>query len=275
MSIPYAEVIGDPIIQSKSPVIHGLWLRKLGLTGDYRHAHVRAQDLADYIAQRRKDPDWRGCNVTMPHKQAIMPLLDRLDPLAGQVGAVNTVVPVDGQLVGFNTDVDGVAEPLRKLAIADGAHAYVIGAGGAARAGVVGVAKAGRFVVDVFNRTPEKADPLAVMAGAPGGKARLLADLLPLSGGHYIILNATSMGMGGQNPVPIDLAAFPADTIVFDMVYAPLETPLLAQARAQGLRTIDGLSMLIGQGATAFERFFGAPPPREDDDAELRALLTA
>jgi len=169
MSIPYAEVIGDPIIQSKSPVIHGLWLRKLGLTGDYRHAHVRAQDLADYIAQRRKDPDWRGCNVTMPHKQAIMPLLDRLDPLAGQVGAVNTVVPVDGQLVGFNTDVDGVAEPLRKLAIADGAHAYVIGAGGAARAGVVGVAKAGRFVVDVFNRTPEKADPLAVMAGAPNG----------------------------------------------------------------------------------------------------------
>jgi shikimate dehydrogenase len=103
----YAEVIGDPIAQSKSPAIHGHWLAALGIDADYGRAHVLAADLADYLARRRADPAWRGCNVTMPHKQAIIPLLDALDPLAQSVGAVNTVVPEAGRLVGYNTDAPG------------------------------------------------------------------------------------------------------------------------------------------------------------------------
>lgn len=106
-AIPYAEVIGDPIVQSKSPAIHGYWIRQLGLDADYRAAHVTAEGLADYLISRRADPAWRGCNVTMPHKQAVIPLLDRLDPLAARIGAVNTIVAEQGQLVGYNTDAAG------------------------------------------------------------------------------------------------------------------------------------------------------------------------
>ena len=132
----YAEVIGDPIRQSKSPAIHGFWLERLGLAASYRATHVAPADLAAFVAARRNDPHWRGCNVTMPHKQAVIPLLDRLDPLAGQVGAVNTIVPEDGELVGYNTDVPGFLEPLR-TALAQ-PHLFrmarVLGTGGAARA---------------------------------------------------------------------------------------------------------------------------------------------
>jgi shikimate dehydrogenase len=264
MTLPYAEVIGDPIIQSKSPIIHKHWLQALGMDGDYRHAHVTAEGLEAFLATRRSDENWRGCNVTMPHKQTIMPLLDALDPLAQQVGAVNTVVRgADGRLTGYNTDVDGVAEPLSALVSRQDAHAYIIGAGGAARAAIFGVSRGGAATTSIFNRTAHKADELAILAKAPSGKGHPLTGLIPTHDHSHIIVNATSMGMGGQNPVPIDLSRFYPDTIVFDMVYAPLETPLLAQARAQGLRTIDGLAMLIGQGAVAFEKFFGAPPPRQ------------
>ena len=136
MSSPYAEVIGDPIAQSKSPATHGFWLAELGIDADYRACHVIASGLADYLASRRRDPAWRGCNVTMPHKQAAMPLLDRIDPLAARVGAVNTIVPEDGGLAGYNTDVPGFLEPLEPLLA--NTHLFrmarVLGTGGAARA---------------------------------------------------------------------------------------------------------------------------------------------
>ena len=285
----YAEVIGDPIAQSKSPLIHRHWLAGLGLAGDYRHAHVTAAALPAYLATRRADPDWRGCNVTMPHKEAVIPLLDALDPLAARAGAVNCIVrEADGRLTGYNTDVDGVAAPLRRLKIGGypnhvATYAYVIGAGGAARGAIVGLEQVGGFDIDVFNRTVEKAHPLAAMAGAAFGHAHPLDHLTPTRNAEdgpeeqrysHIILNASSMGMLGKPPVPIDLTRFYPDTIVFDMVYAPLETPLLAEARRLGLRTIDGLAMLIGQAARAFTLFFGAEPLRVDGDAALRALLT-
>ena len=132
----YAEVIGDPIVQSKSPAIHGYWLRRLGLDADYRAAHVTAEGLADYLASRRADPLWRGCNVTMPHKQAVIPLLDALDPLAARIGAVNTVVPEDGRLIGYNTDAGGFLEPLRPYLAQQHLFrmARVLGTGGAALA---------------------------------------------------------------------------------------------------------------------------------------------
>lgn len=282
-----AEVIGDPIAHSKSPVIHGFWIRALSLEADYRAVHVRAGELGAYFAARRADPDWAGCNVTMPHKEAVLAHVDEVDPLAARLNAANTIVKqADGRMVAGNTDVDGVSEPLRRHRIGaypDHVATYVqiIGAGGAARAAVLGAQAAGFGNFDVFNRSPGRADLVAALAGAPFGTGNPLDALGPIRNPrdgttpqHYshVVINATSMGMHGGNPVPIDLSAYYPDTIVFDMVYAPLETPLLAQARAHGLRTIDGLEMLVAQAATAFERFFGAAPPRERDP-ELRALL--
>jgi shikimate dehydrogenase len=282
-----AEVIGDPILHSKSPLIHGFWIRALGLAADYRAAHVRAEGLGDYFAARRADPDWAGCNVTMPHKEAVLAHVDEVDPLAARLQAANCIVKrADGRLVAGNTDVDGVAEPLGRHSIGGypghvATYVQIVGAGGAARAAVLGARAAGFQDFDMFNRTPAKADALAALAGAPFGTGNPLAALGPIRNPRepgavqrysHILINATSMGMNGADPVPVDLAAYFPDTILFDMVYAPLETPLLAQARAHGLRTIDGLEMLVGQAATAFERFFGVAPPRERD-AELRALL--
>ncbi|MFN7399583.1 MAG: shikimate dehydrogenase family protein, partial [Sandaracinobacter sp.] len=193
----------------------------------------------------------------------------------------------DGRLVAGNTDVEGVAEPLQRHLIGDYAdhvatYVQIIGAGGAARAAVLGAQAAGFRDFDLFNRTPGRADALARLAGGLFGTDNPLGALGPIRNPDdgasvqrysHILINATSMGMAGQNPVPIDLSAYFPDTIVFDMVYAPLETPLLAQACALGLRTIDGLEMLVGQAATAFERFFGVAPPRERDGDLRRQLL--
>ncbi len=283
----YAEVIGDPIAHSKSPMIHGFWLRALGLEADYRAAHVRADGLAAYFAVRRADPDWVGCNVTMPHKEAVLAHVDEVDALAARLNAANTIVKrADGRLVAGNTDVAGVAEPLKRHAIGGypdhvATYVQIIGAGGAARAAVLGAQAAGFGDFDIFNRSPGQADAVAALAGAPFGTGNPLEALGPIRNPNdgqaqqrysHVVINATSMGMHGENPVPIELSAYYPDTIVFDMVYVPLETPLLAQARAVGLRCIDGLEMLVGQAALAFERFFGAPPSR-DRDADLRALL--
>ena len=283
----YAEVIGDPIAHSKSPAIHGFWIEALGLRAEYRAAHVRSAELDGYFRARRADENWAGCNVTMPHKEAVIPFLDHVDGLAARLSAVNTVVRrPDGTLAGYNTDVTGVAEPLLRHSIGGyrrhvATYVQIIGAGGAARAAVLGAKAAGFMDFDIFNRSPARADALAELAGAPFGTGNPLSALGPIRNPRdgtseqrysHILINATSMGMHGENPVPVDLSAYYPDSIVFDMVYAPLETPLLAQARAQGLRTIDGLEMLVGQAAEAFTRFFGAVPPREAD-ARLRALL--
>lgn len=283
MTRPYAEVIGDPIAQSKSPAIHNYWLGRLRLEADYLACHVRTEDLADYLAQRRVDLLWRGCNVTMPHKQAVMPLLDRLDPLAGRVGAVNTIVPEDGGLVGYNTDVTGFIEPLRELLTQRHLFrmARVLGTGGAARAIVTALAHE-HFVIVLAGRDPEK--------------ARALLDELDPAGEHHVaslahfaeqtdfafddragcfdlVVNASPLGMAGQPPLRLDLSHFPPGSVVYDIVTDPVETPLLEAARAEGFRTIDGLSMLIGQAAAAFQKFFGAAPLREQADTELRRLL--
>ena len=166
----YAEVIGDPIAQSKSPAIHNFWLAKLGIDAEYRACHVTAEGLADYFAARRADPEWRGCNVTMPHKQAVIPLLDRLDPLAAKIGAVNTIVREgDGSLGGYNTDAAGFLEPLRPRL--DETHLFrmarVVGTGGAARA-IVAALAGEHFVL--------------VLAGRDRAKAARLLDELAAGG---------------------------------------------------------------------------------------------
>jgi len=280
----YADVIGDPIAQSKSPTIHRFWLEALGLPGEYRHAHVKTGALAGYIAERRMDPDWRGCNVTMPHKQAVIPMVDRLDPSAGRIGAVNTIVRAeDGTLTGYNTDAAGFLEPLRPFL--HHRHLFrmarVLGTGGAARAIVSALAGEG-FVLVLAGRDPAKADALlAELAEGEHHVAPLDHFATPTdfafddrAGCLDLIVNATSLGMTGQPPLAFDFSHAPPGSIAYDIVTAPLDTLFLQQARAAGLRTVDGLEMLVGQAAVAFRLFFGAEPPR-DRDAELRATLTA
>ena len=282
----YAEVIGDPIAQSKSPAIHGYWIEKLGLDADYRACHVRAEDLAQYLAGRRDDPNWRGCNVTMPHKQTVVPLLDRLEIGAELVGAVNTITPRrNGMLIGGNTDGAGFLEPLRPLLAKEHLFrmARVLGTGGAARAIVAALAEEGIVVV---------------LAGRNPAKARALLDEIDPEGEHHavdlahfaapidfafddragcfdLIVNASPLGMAGQPPLKFDFSHAPPGSVVYDIVTHPLDTDFLKAARAAGFRTIDGLSMLIGQAAVAFEKFFGVAPPRDDGDAELRRILTS
>lgn len=279
----YAEVIGDPIAQSKSPAIHRFWLDRGEIDGDYRAHHVTSEGLAIYFAARRADPAWRGCNVTMPHKQAVIAHLDRVDPLALRVGAVNTVVRAgDGALTGYNTDVAGFLEPLG--AALRPIHLFrmarVLGTGGAARAVVAGLAQH-HFTI--------------VLAGRDPGKASALLDELAPDGEHHavdlahfaaptdfafddrqgcldLVVNASPLGMRGQPPLAFDWSHAPPGAIAYDIVTDPVETPFLRDARAAGHPTIDGLAMLIGQAAAAFDKFFGRPAPREHD-AELRALL--
>ena len=267
---PYAEVIGDPIAHSKSPLIHGFWLEALGIAGDYRCAHVRPDGLAAYIAERRADPDWRGCNVTIPHKVAVMDLVDDPGNIRGTIGAMNTVVrQPDGALIGTNTDAAGFYAPLAELDL-EGAPVAVVGAGGAARAVLFALARAKVGPVTILNRSPLKAMGLLATFGLKGDVVALDAPLPPAA----LLVNASSLGMTGQPPLDLDLTPLPEEAIVYDLVYAPLRTGLLAAAEARGLDTVDGLDMLIGQAALAFELFFGRPPPEGRDD-ELRALLTA
>ena len=280
----YAEVIGDPIAQSKSPVIHKFWLKQLGIAADYRACQVTAAGLADYFAARRRDPEWRGCNVTMPHKQAVMPLLDGLDPLAARVGAVNTVVPgVDQLLRGFNTDVPGFLEPLQSLLAAP--HlvrmARIFGAGGVARAIVAALADHG-FTLVLAARDPAKAQELLDELAPHGEHHSPPLDHFAQSTDFSfddrtqlfdLVVNASPLGMTGSPPLLLDLSHIPPGSVVYDIVTNPHETALLQAARAAGFATIDGLAMLIGQAAAAFELFFGQPAPR-DHDADLRALLT-
>jgi shikimate dehydrogenase len=281
----YAEVIGDPIAQSKSPAIHNFWLGKLGIEAEYRACHVRADGLADYFASRRADAEWRGCNVTMPHKQAVMALLDRLELGAEMVGAVNTITPRrGGRLIGSNTDGAGFLEPLRDDLGKQHLFrmARVFGTGGAARAIVSALADLSVVIV-LAGRDPDKAR--ALLDGIDPGGEHHAVDIAHFAeptdfafddreGCLDLIVNASPLGMAGQPPLLLDFSHVPPGSVVYDIVTHPLETPLLQQARAAGFRTIDGLSMLIGQAAAAFEPFFGRPAPRRHD-AELRALLTS
>ena len=242
----YAEVIGDPIAHSKSPAIHNFWLESLNIKAVYRA--ILVTDLRNYFGARRGDPDWRGCNVTAPHKLAVIPFLDEASP----IGAVNCIVRDGDRLIGLNTDVDGVNEA---LAGADLSRIVMIGDGGAARAVQFALPEA-----DIIGMTRRNMDDVGLIEGAT------------------LIINATPLGMAHAGPMPDSLlaalrSAAPGAT-AFDMVYHPLDTPFLQAARGAGLRTVDGLAMLTGQAREAFRLFFGAEPPAEHD-AELRDLLIA
>ncbi len=269
---PYAEVIGDPIGHSKSPLIHRFWLEALGIDGDYRATRVAAGDLATFFATRAGDPHWRGCNITVPHKVAALEHVADPGGVRASIGAINTVFRQDGALAGTNTDAAGFWSPIGDLDLTD-QPVTVIGAGGAARAILWALARVGVGRVTVLNRNPLKAGALLSSFGLKGQALPLAADRPLVAPPAALLVNATSLGMTGQPPLAIDLSALPDDALVYDIVYAPLETPLLAAARARGLDTVDGLEMLIAQAAVAFAILFGTEPPRDRDD-ELRALLT-
>jgi shikimate dehydrogenase len=267
---PYAEVIGDPIAHSKSPTIHNFWLEELGIDAEYRKTRVTPEGLAGYFLQRRADPDWLGCNITIPHKIAALDYVDDPGGVRQRIGAINTVAcETGGPLIGTNTDAGGFLQPLmaRKW---QGTRAILAGAGGAAQAIGFALRSVGVTELTIVVRDPAKGKALLDKLGLDGvvqgfDVALPAADLL---------VNSTSLGMVGNAPYAPDLAALPASAMVYDIVYAPLETPLLAAARARGLETVDGLEMLIGQAALAFDIFFDAEPPRELD-ADLRERLLA
>jgi shikimate dehydrogenase len=262
---PYAEVIGDPVAQSSSPAIHKQWLAELGIKGDFRATRVPVDSLEGYFSNRRLDPDWRGCNVTIPHKQTVLRFLDRTDPAATVIGAVNCVTREAGDLIGHNSDIDGIGAALDAIEL-ESEKVVLIGAGGAARAAIhyLQERRVGRMLFLV--RDPAKA--AAALAGIQASvlEFRSLEDCDSAFGGARLIVNASPMGMEGQPQLPAALLASLAEhasgKILFDMVYKPLQTEFLAMGAARGATTIDGMKMLLGQARMAFEAFFGAPAPR-------------
>ncbi|HEV2079144.1 MAG TPA: shikimate dehydrogenase [Allosphingosinicella sp.] len=278
MAVPYAEVIGDPIGHSKSPLIHNFWLRKLGLKAEYRATRVTPADLLRYLAGKRSDVSWRGCNVTSPLKQAAAGLVGAPAGLCEFVGAVNCVTRTPFScLVGTNTDLAGIGEALKGVPL-EGKNAVLIGAGGAARAALCYLLRQGVERVSVAARNPSQAERLAAMM-VRSGRSWVEAAALDEAGEEIriaaVVINATPMGLAGGAPMlPVVLDSLAPAQVAFDMVYSPPETQFLAAAREKGATAIDGLAMLMGQAAPAFELFFGQPAPRQHD-AELREFLTS
>lgn len=272
---PRAFVIGHPIAHSRSPLLHGFWLRSLNLPGSYERIDVAPDSLPGFI-RGLADAGWAGGNVTIPHKTAVMALVDALDVDARAIGAVNTLWFEGGRLMGGNTDAIGFVANLDEEAPGwdTGAErrAVVLGAGGAARAVLHGLRGRG-FEIVVANRTPAAA---AALAARFGGEAvawdRLPARLAMAD----VVVNTTSLGMAGQPPLRLDLSALHDQAVVCDIVYVPLETALLRSARARGLRAVGGLGMLLHQAVPGFARWFGVTPTvtpalREVLSADVRA----
>jgi shikimate dehydrogenase len=261
----YAEVIGDPIDHSLSPVIHRFWLDALGIDADYRRRQVTRADLPAYIEERRKDGDWRGANVTMPLKLDAAALADEATDRAVAAGAANVLMMREGRLVAANTDVGAIAALLARLHQAKAAMGSVtlLGNGGAARAALVALKLVGLRAVRIQARDMAQAMKLAVEFGLEAEPAPLTAPII--SDG---LINATPLGMTGRDCLNCNLDHLPANGWVFDMVTDPPETPLVVAAREHSLAVLTGLDMLVEQAATSFTLFFGAEPPR-DLDAEL------
>lgn len=272
----YAEVIGDPVAHSKSPDIHRHWLARLAISGDYRKTRVTPDELASYLQARRSDPDWRGCNVTIPHKEAMASLLDEIAPDAAAIGAVNCVVREGERLVGYNSDMNGIAAALGAKPLGS-RHVAVIGAGGAARAMLAYLAGRQPASIAIVARDPAKAEPLRTLADGVDLRFLALENAEIALEGAALIVNASPLGMDGAPAMPEDLLraveANARGAILFDMVYQPLETEFLRRGAAAGGEPVDGLTMLIGQARSAFERFFRVEPP--SSNTEVRAVLSA
>jgi shikimate dehydrogenase len=272
MTAPSACLIGWPAAHSRSPIIHKYWLKSFGIDGDYRIEAVKPEDFATFIASLR-ERGYVGANATQPHKEQALKLADA-DAHARAVGAANTLWFDGGKLRATNTDVEGFLGNLDEASpgwdTATG-EALVLGAGGAAHAIVFGLVERGIKTIHLVNRTLPRAEELARQFGASVKPATWdrIATLLPRS---QLLVNTTPLGMKGQPPLEIDLDLMSANTTVADVVYIPLDTPLLNAARARGLKTADGLGMLLHQAVRGFSLWFGKRPTVT---AELRALVEA
>lgn len=269
-----AGVLGWPVGHSLSPRLHGYWLEHHRIDGAYVPLPVRPEDLAQVVPALAR-LGFAGFNVTLPHKQAVAELIESVDEEARRIGAVNTVVvDADGCLAGSNTDAFGFIENLRAGAPgwrAEAGPAVVLGAGGAARAVLVALIEAGAGEIRLANRSLGRAQALAAAAGAAVRVVPWTERAAALEGA-MLLVNATSLGMTGQPPLELALDALPAAAVVNDIVYAPLETPLLANARRRGHPAVDGLGMLLHQGRPGFAAWFGVMPEVSD---ELRAFVLA
>lgn len=264
---PYAEVIGDPIAQSRSPAIHRFWLAALGIDADYRPCLVPRGGLLDYLGERRCDPAWRGCNVTMPLKLEAVEAADQASDLAITARAANLLVPRQTQLSAANTDVAAIRTLVGRHLAGPAVQVILLGAGGAARAALVALRLLGIDQVAIHARDHAAARLLA-QEFALRSEPRTIGSPLIADG----LINATPMGMGSNAPPPLDLAAMARPGWVFDMVTSPPDTVLLMAARAAGLAIITGLEMLVEQAADSFEPLFGALPPRQLDGALMEQL---
>ncbi|HRJ69178.1 MAG TPA: shikimate dehydrogenase [Beijerinckiaceae bacterium] len=277
---PKAAVIGKPIAHSRSPLIHGYWLRTYGLPGSYGRVLVEPEDLPVFLRDLAAN-GYAGCNVTIPHKEGAFAACASHTPTAAALGAVNTLWFEDGMLWGDNTDVLGYQASLDAAAPgwSDNVRcARLLGAGGAARAIVFGLAERGVRRIEIANRSEDRAaalsQDLAPLAARFGASLEVIGwdrRDAGLAGVQHLV-NTTSLGMVGQPPLEIDLAGLPEGAIVFDAVYVPLVTPLLARAKARGLVVADGLDMLLHQARPGFERWFGRAPQVTE---ELRRLAEA
>jgi len=270
---PRACVAGWPVAQSRSPLVHGYWLASLGILGRYDRAAVPPGAFAQFAETIGKD-GLVGANVTIPHKESAFAVCDELTAAAADLGAVNTLWRENGALWGDNTDVAGFLDNLDEEAPGwddKPPSVVVLGAGGAARAILKGLLTRGVERIAIVNRTLERAERLAAHFG-PSTAAHPFADAPSLLRGAGLLVNASSLGMSGQSPLDLDIRALPETAIVADIVYLPLETPLLIRAKERGLRRVGGLGMLLHQAAPGFERWFGARPAVT---AELRGLIAA
>jgi shikimate dehydrogenase len=270
-----AGIMGWPVTHSRSPALHNFWIDEHGIDGAYLPLAVRPEHLGQAL---RALPalGFRGCNLTLPHKQAALTIVDRVDPLARRIGAMNTVVvAADGSLEGSNTDVFGFRENLRERAPdwkASAGPAIVLGAGGASRAIVAALIEARAEEIRLVNRTLARAERLAADLASPTTRITIHPwserDTVQRDAG--LLVNTTSLGMSGEAELDTDLALLPQSAVVVDIVYVPLETNLLAAARQRGNPTVDGLGMLLHQGRPGFEAWFGSPVQAT---RELRAAV--
>ena len=271
-----AGIMGWPVAQAFSPRLHGFWLREMDIDGALVPLPVKPEDFSVAVRGLMK-AGFKGSSVTIPHKEAAFALAHEVDLAARAAGAVNLFIfHADGRIEGRNTDATGLAASLREdlgAGFVRGKPAVLLGAGGAARAGVVALHDLGASEIRILNRTKSRAEQL-VATLAKEVKPRLVVfddgDWIKAASGAALVIHTTSAGMKGAPSLDLDLSVLPRDAAVCDIVYNPLETPLLRNARAAGLRTVDGLGMLMHQGVPAFEAFFGVKPAVTP---ELRAHL--
>ena len=259
-----AGIMGWPVSHSRSPALHNFWIDEHGIDGVYVPLAVRPEHLAQAL-RALPGLGFRGCNLTLPHKQAALAIVDRVEPMARRIGAINTIIVApDGTLEGRNTDAFGFRENLRDRAPdwkASAGPAIVLGAGGGARGVIAALIEVKVEEIRIVNRTLARAERVASDLASPNTRITVLPwnEREAALRDAGLLVNTTSLGMSGEAGLEIDLQQLPKAAVVADIVYVPLETPLLAVARQRGNRAVDGLGMLLHQGRPGFEAWFGSP----------------